>query len=196
MSDHHLMINTVLKSTYTKLEPTILRKRQYKNFSKDCFFKDLNFGLSNDGISSHFNNEFKEILDYHAAIKPTKLRGNTKPLVNKILKKERMKRSQLKNKANKTGSKEDLKLNKIQRNVVTNRNKSLKKVCFKEKLPKGKNVKDLWNYSKTYFTNKCICNDEPIILVENDKIVRKKAEICKTFNDYFVNITDELHIYN
>ena len=28
--------------------------------------------------------------------------------------------------------------------------------------------------------------------MENDKTVRKNAEICKTFNDYFVSITDEL----
>ena len=33
-------------------------------------------------------------------------------------------------------------------------------------------------------------------LVENDKILMKNAEICKTFNDYFVNITDKLDIYS
>ena len=49
------------------------------------------------------------------------------------------------------------------------------------------------NYCKPYFTNKGICNDEPIILVE--KNLRKNAKICKTFDDYFVNITDELDIY-
>ena len=61
MSDHHLMIFTVLKSTYTKLKRTVLRKRQYKNFSKESFLKDLKSELSNDGIFSHFNNEFKGI---------------------------------------------------------------------------------------------------------------------------------------
>ena len=52
-----------------------------------------------------------------------------------------MKRSRLKNKANKTGSKKDLKLYKIQRNVVTKLNKYLKKGYFKEKLPRGKKRK-------------------------------------------------------
>ena len=51
-----------------------------------------------------------------------------------------MKRSRLKTKANKNGSKEDLKLHKIQHNIVTELNKSLKKGYFKEK--GGKNVKD------------------------------------------------------
>ena len=59
-------------------------------------------------------------------MKQTKLRGNTKPHVNKILRKEIMKRSWLKNKASKTGLKEDLRLYKIQHNVVTELNKSLK----------------------------------------------------------------------
>ena len=32
--------------------------------------------------------------------------------------------------------------------------------------------------------------------MENNKILRESAEIYKTFNDYFVNITDDLDIYN
>ena len=108
------------------------------------------------------------MLDHHAPIKQGKLCGNTKPHVNKTLRKEIMKRSRLKNKANKTNSKEDVKLYKIQR-IVTKLNKSLKKGYFKEKLPKGKSVQDFWNCCKLYFTNKGICNDESIILVVNGK---------------------------
>ena len=98
------------KSTYTKLEPKVLPKRQYKNFSKESFIKDLKLDLSKDSICNHFNNEFKEILHHHVPRKETKLCGNTKPHVNKILRKEIMKRSRLKIVANKTGSREDLKL--------------------------------------------------------------------------------------
>ena len=53
-----------------------------------------------------------------------------------------MKRSILKNIANKSGNIEDRKRYKIQRNVVTKLSKKLKKAYFKEKLPKGKDVKD------------------------------------------------------
>ena len=55
-----------------------------------------------------------------------------------------MKRSNLKNIANKSGKTEDKKRYKIQRNVVTKLNKKLKKAYFKEKLPKGEDLKDLW----------------------------------------------------
>ena len=85
---------------------------------------------------------------------------------NKIPRKEIMKRSNLKNIANKSGKSEDKKRYKIQRNVVTKLNKKLNKAYFKEKLPKRKDVKDFWNFCKSYFTNKGVCNDEKIILVE------------------------------
>ena len=107
-----------------------------------------------------------------------------------------MKRSNLKNKANKSGKIEDKKRYKIQRNVVTKLNNKLKKAYFKEKLPKGKNVKDFWNFCKPYFTNKGLCNDKRVILVEREEVLRKDSKISGTFNNYFVNITDELGICN
>ena len=41
-----------------------------------------------------------------------------------------------------------------------------------------------------------ICNDEPIIVAENVNILKKGTEFCKTFKDYFVNVIDELDMYN
>ena len=82
-----------------------------------------------------------------------------------------MKKSKLKNIANKSGKNEYKKRYKIQRNVVTKLNKKLKKVYFKEKLPKGKDV-------------------EYIL-----KVLRKDSKILDTFNYYFVNIIDKLGIY-
>ena len=167
----------------------------FKNLSERFFLQDLKQGLSNTGNFSDFNNEFKNTLNNHALIKSSKVRGNTKPHVNKIPRKEIMKRSNLKNIANKSGKTEDKKRYKIQRNVITKLNKKLKKAYFKEKLPKGKDVKDFWNFCKPYFTNKGVCNEEKIILVEKEEVLRKDSKISDTFNNYFVNITDELGIY-
>ena len=82
-----------------------------------------------------------------------------------------MKRFRLKKKANKSGKEEDNGLYNIQRNKVSKLNNKLKKIYFKEKLPKGNNVKNFRNYCKPYFTNKGICSDDRIILV--DKILIK-----------------------
>ena len=43
---------------------------------------------------------------------------------------------------------------------------------------------------------KGVCNNEKIILVEKEEVLRKDSKISDTFNNYFVNITDELGIYN
>ena len=123
ISDYHLMVYTMLKSTYTKLEPKILRKRSYKDFNKESFLRDLEHGLNNIGNFAIFNGEFKAILDHHASIKQSKLRGNTKPHINKTLRKEIMKRSRLK--ANKSGKEEDKRLYNIQRNKVSKLNNKL-----------------------------------------------------------------------
>ena len=194
ISYHHLMVYTMLKSTYTKLEPKILRKRFYKDFNKESFLRDLKHVLNNIDNFAGFNDAFKTTLDHHATIKQTRLGGNTKPHINKTLRKEIMKRPRLENKANKSVKEEDKRLYNIQRNKVGKLNNKLKKTYFKEKLPKGNDAKDFWNYCKLYFTNKGICNDDRIIIVENDKILNKDSDISETFSNYSVNITKDLGI--
>ena len=130
------------------MEPKVLSKRCFKNFSEQSFLQDLKQGLSNTSNFSDFNNEFKSTLNNHAPIKTSNVRGNTKPDVNQNLRKQIMKRSNLKNIANKSGKTEDKKRYEIQRNVVTKLNKKLKKAYFKEKTPKGKYVKNFWNFCK------------------------------------------------
>ena len=77
ISDHHLLIYTMLKSAYTKMEPKVLSKRCFKNFLEQSFLQDLKKGLSDTGNFSDFNNKFKNTLNDHAAIKTSKVRGNT-----------------------------------------------------------------------------------------------------------------------
>ena len=67
------------------MEPKVLSKRYFKNFLEKSFLQDLKQGLSNTGNFSNFNNEYKNTLDNHAPIKTSKVRGNTKPHVNKNL---------------------------------------------------------------------------------------------------------------
>ena len=98
--------------------------------------------MSNTGNFSDFNREFKNTLNNHAPIKTSKVRSNTRPHVNKNLRKEIMKRSNLKNIANKSSKTEHKKRYKIQQNFVTKLNKKLQKNYFKEKLSKGKDVKN------------------------------------------------------
>ena len=104
-----IFIYTLLKPTYTKMEPKVLSKRCFKNFSEQSFLQDLKQGLSNTANFSDFNKEFKNTLNNHELMKTSKVRGNTKLHVSKNLRKEIMKRSNLKNIVNKSGKIEDKK---------------------------------------------------------------------------------------
>ena len=75
--------------------------------------------MSNIGKFAEFNDEFKARLNYHAPIKYSKLRGNTKPHINKALRKEIMKTSRLKNKPYISGKK------KIKRSITFKKIKSV-----------------------------------------------------------------------
>ena len=81
-----------------------------------------------------------------------------------------MKKSRLKNKANKPTIEED-------EPNVSKLNNKMKKAYFKEKLSKGNNVKDFQNYCKIYITNKGIGNDDRIILFGKDEISNKDSDI-------------------
>ena len=59
VSNHHLLIYILLKSTYTKMESKVFTKRCIKNFSEQSFQQDLKQGLSNTDNFSDFNNELK-----------------------------------------------------------------------------------------------------------------------------------------
>ena len=63
------MVYTMLKSTYAKLEPKILRSLSCKDFNKESFPQDLQHGLNNVGSFAEINDEFKTILNHYAPIK-------------------------------------------------------------------------------------------------------------------------------
>ena len=81
------------------------------------------------------------------------MRGNHKPHITKQLRKAIMKRSQLKNKANKTKAPDDFASYKKQRNLVVRLNKEAKHTFF-DSLDTSKDSKSFWDNCKPYFSNK------------------------------------------
>ena len=74
--------------------------------SEQSFLQDLKLELNNTGNFGDFNGKFKNTLNDEARIKTSKAHGNTKPHANTILKKEMIKRSNLKNMPSKSGKTE------------------------------------------------------------------------------------------
>ena len=79
----------MLKTTFHKEEPKTLIYRDYKTFSLEKF-------------NTEFETNFGDTLNNQAQKKSNIFRGNQKPHINKILRNAIVKRSQVKNKANKT----------------------------------------------------------------------------------------------
>ena len=131
LSDHHHLIYSILKTTFKKEESKKFIFCDYKNFDNTNFQIDLESELSNCpkkyGI---FEKTFENVLNAHAPKKIKFLRGNQKPHVDKNLRKAIMKRSQLKNKANRTKNLEDIAKYKKQRNLVVKLNRESKTQYF------------------------------------------------------------------
>ena len=103
------MVYTMLKPCFQITEPKLLNYRDFKSFSPQAFEKDLSEALTDCGDSyDKFEYILTSKLNKHAPKKRKWVRGNQKPHINKELRKAIMKRSRLKNKANKTKKPTDI----------------------------------------------------------------------------------------
>ena len=196
ISDHHMMIYTMLKTTFQKLPPKTLKYRDYKSFDETTFLSHLVHEISSiqPGDFSILNSCISKIIDQHAPVKTKLIRGNNKPHMNKELRKEMMKRAELKKKAHKTGLDCDKANFRKQRNKTTSLNRIAKKEHYKSLNPKDVETnKQFWKTFKPMFDSSAI-NGTKIILVEGDEIMANDLQIANTMNEYFANVTKTLDI--
>ena len=104
LSDFHMMIVTLMKTTYEKLKPRIVNYRDYKNVCNDTFGQILMEKLSTENINTNcggFEKFLQICIDTLKIFAPCKKkysrRGNNMPFLNKSLKKTNMKRNRLRN---------------------------------------------------------------------------------------------------
>ena len=105
-----------------------------------------------------------------------------------------MKRSKLKNKANKTKNPLAIMNYKKLSNYLTKLNKTSELEYFNN-LKLGKDKKPYWEKCKPYFTNKHRKADTDIILNENGELLLNDKDIADTFNEYFGSIAESLDLY-
>ena len=102
LSDFHKLTVTVLKTSFRKKPPKIIKYRNYKHYSENSFRNELNNIMN--GIEQHkLSNDdyvtlFMEVFNRHAPIKMKYVRANENPFITKELRKEHMKRTRLRNK--------------------------------------------------------------------------------------------------
>ena len=99
LSDFHKLIVTVMRTTFPKSEPHIIRYRDVSRFNAEKFRKSLEIELKKQPyLYENFEQAFLETLELHAPQKSKVLRANHKPYVNKEMRKAIMHRSKLQNK--------------------------------------------------------------------------------------------------
>ena len=199
ISDFHLLIYTMLKSTYTRIKPKNIVYRCFRNFSELNFQNELAIETRNfdRDISDYdvFETIFESVLDKHAPKKSKLVRGNEKPHMNKELKRAIMKRSQLWNKFQKTKCSSDLHAYRIQRNSVTRLNKLAKQELFNSAINLSKNKpKAFWNLCKPFFSNKGFVESE-IIVKKDGEFIQDKSSLAESFNVHYNAITKSLNLF-
>ena len=101
LSDFHKMTLTVMKKSFQKYKPRIIKFRDYRDFQNNAVREDLlsellnfNIEISDEGFTKFFETCNKH-LNYHAPCKQKYVRGNHLPFMNKILSKEIMQKHAL-----------------------------------------------------------------------------------------------------
>ena len=196
LSDFHKMIITVMKNEIPKDMPKIVQYRDYKKFVKKDFHIELKEKLQCGVINNYskFEQIFIEVLNKHAPPKKKVFRANHKPYMTKKLMKAIMRRSALENKYYKNKSIDTYRAYKKQRNFTNKLMKKEKKTYFSNlNLNNYNDNKKFWNTVKPLFSNSG-GGSQKIKLVKDDKIISSDKEIAETFNDYFNNSVESLHI--
>ena len=147
-----------------------------------------------DRSYDELDRKFTAVLNKHAPKRKKWLRGNQKPHINKTLRHEIMKRSKLKNKANKTKNPFGIINYKKQRNYIVQLNKN-SKLEYLNNFDSGQESKPFWVKCKPYFSNKHSKADTDIILHEKGDIIFKNKEIANTFNEYLGSIVESLDLH-
>ena len=196
LSDFHVMIVTVLKTTFPKAKPKILLYRDYSKFVENNFRDELRTKIQYTRVCGYesFEHIFLSVLNKHAPYKKKSIRANQKPYVTKQLRKAIMRRSYLENRFYKCRSVETERTFKTQKNYC---NRLYKRE--RQKFYSNLNLKDItdnkkfWKTVNPLFSNKG-GGKEDIILVNGEKIISNDAELAQTFNDFFKNCVDSLNI--
>ena len=134
------------------------------------------------------------VLNERAPITKKYIRANDGPFTTKALRKEHMHRTKLLKKYSRERTEENFNACKQQRNTCVNLLREAKYDYYR-----NINLADLsdnykfWKTVRPLFSDKVQLNSS-IALIEDGKMITKDSEIAEVFNNYFVNITENLDI--
>ena len=154
-------------------------------------FSDFTDQADVNSNSDSFVTKYTKVVNRHAPIKSKVIRGNQAPFTTKELANSIMARSKLKNRFNRTKTKENWEAFARQRNKCVKLRKTSMKDYFLKVTTGGNNImsnKTFWKTIKPFLGSRKSPNHNFIILEENGTFYENKQEVTEILNDYFVNI--------
>ena len=199
LSDCHKMTISLLKTFFEKRDPTTILYRCFKHFIEQNYKNYLCYSLQNftKAVISYddFRNIFMKIVDKHAPVKQKVLRGNNAPFMNRILSKEFMKRSKLKNDYNRNPTESNKMLYNKQRNFCVNLVQREKKKYYNNfDLNILQDNRKFWQRIKPLFPEKNKTIAKNIVIVDNDKQITDNKMVAEKLNNFFIEAVDNLGI--
>ena len=200
ISDFHNLICAASKMHVPQTCPRKICYRSYKHFCDTKFVEALTlapFHVSEvfDNIDDkmwYHNKLLTDVVNVHAPMKKKVIKGNQLPYMNGELRKEINVKNMLRRKFNRYPTAVNWENFRQKRNKVTSLKSQAVKKYFSERCKNQNNSKKFWNTVKPFMTNKAKGSDSSISLLVNNKIISDKVTICNVFNDYFVNVTNDL----
>ena len=182
LSDFHLLTVIEFKMSFQKLQPKVINYRDFRNFDNEKFRSDiwkmnLNMNLSTTDLEGFMK---------HAPIKRKYIRTNEAPFMMEDLHKAIMKRSKLSNKFLKSRTLSDRKNYTSQRNLCKKTVKNTKRTYFNNlAIKKITDNRTFWKNVVPLFSNK-FSKSEKINSTEGDKTISNDDELCRVFNNFFL----------
>ena len=195
----HLAIIIIKYSRQLRVEPKLIKKRNFKNFNPANFLTDIfNTDFSKvtssddpDMAASLFSGIFGSVLNKHAPIKTYQNRTNYVPWLSTSTKKFMKMRDQAKNEATRSGNPIDLDKYKKLRNLVKTKVLNDKKAHYNKTFKnETQSLSAMW--SNVYQTLGLATNLSPVQLVVNGKAVLSPRDMANSFNDIFLKKVVEL----
>ena len=186
ISDHSLVF-TILRSRAPRSRSRKICVRSLKNFNRDFSIVDV-FDEVDDKLYA-FEQLYYEILNEHAPLKQTIVRGNQVPYMTEQWRKAIRHRNKLWRLFMRDRTDANYDHYKIQRNICTSLRRKAIKEHFMKKSSEPENPREFWNAYRPFLHGKTKqAND--IIIMENNVVISDKREIAELFNAQVIQIAD------
>ena len=193
-SSDHLAVTTTKLSKEIRTRPQTIRKRSYKQFSKENFLREMKYTDFSSVLlernlhqaASKFSDIFKSVLDNHAPIKIFQTRKNYAPYLSEALKEDMVKRNKLKQESLTSNDPAVLKSYKMLRNRIKAQLKNEKYNYYQKKFAEseGQSIKQIWNTSYQILgQNKDL---SPKQIIYQGSLTSSPNLLADAFNEIFI----------